>query len=107
MEVTKLLNSLSETPYEARGEAGDLRVNAAATDAQLAWSGHSDLVVEKKVPREDLDVFEATFNAACLAISSNKLAQAGVLLKRARRMDTTAPSHLPMPDVYPRTVQRS
>jgi signal recognition particle subunit SRP72 len=82
------LKALSETPYQAPNEDGDLRVNVAATDAQLAWSGKGGLVGDKKASREDLDVFEATFNAACLCIASNKFGQAAILLKRARRMNT-------------------
>ncbi|KAA8909169.1 hypothetical protein FN846DRAFT_1009456 [Sphaerosporella brunnea] len=86
VEVSKLLKNLSETPYQAPNEDGDLRVNIAAADAQLAWSGHGHLVAEKKTAREDLDVFEATFNAACLCIASNKFGQAAILLKRARQL---------------------
>jgi len=85
------LKSLVDTPFEAPNEAGDLRVNATATDAQLAWSGKQHLVGDKKTSREDLDVFESTFNAACLCIATNKFGQAAVLLKRARRMNMLAP----------------
>ncbi|KAF8533156.1 hypothetical protein BDD12DRAFT_919352 [Trichophaea hybrida] len=85
-EVSKLLKFLAEMPFEASNEDGDLRVNVTATDAQLAWSGKQHLVGDKKTSREDLDVFEATFNAACLCIATNKFGQAAVLLKRARQL---------------------
>ena len=90
-EVSKILKSLADTPETAPNEYGDLRVNAMATDAQLGWSGKQSLVLDKKASRTDLDVFEATFNAACLCVSTNRLGQAAVLLKRARRTIMLAP----------------
>ncbi len=83
-EVLKLVTSLTNGGYQAPNEDGDLRVNASATDAQLAWCGKGDLVGNRKASREDLDVFEVTFNAACLCIARNEFTQAGILLRRAR-----------------------
>ncbi|KAI5800011.1 hypothetical protein EDC01DRAFT_613135 [Geopyxis carbonaria] len=85
-ETAKLCTSLANGNYEAPNEEGDLRVNSQATDAQLAWSGKCALVGDKKTTREDLDVFEATFNAACLSIAKGEYNQALILLKRAKQL---------------------
>lgn len=61
----------------------DLRINSGAVDAQLEWSGHDDLTV-KKPGREDLEAFETAYNAACRSVARGELAQAEVLLKRAK-----------------------
>jgi hypothetical protein len=108
-EVAQILKKLAETPYEIPNEDGDLRVNAAATDAQLAWSGKGELIGDKKPSREDFEVFEATFNAACTCVASSKFGQAAVLLKRARRTNTASPCEsLGMTDcVSCRIVQQS
>jgi tetratricopeptide (TPR) repeat protein len=76
--------SASEGPIE--GEENDLRINGAATDAQLQWQGRGDKVEEsrKKPSREDLEAFETSYNAACGCIARGDLNSASVLLKRAR-----------------------
>lgn len=67
-----------------RGDAeADLRINGGAVDAQLEWSGQSDLARRKKVEREDLEAFETAYNAACGSIARGELKQGEMLLKRA------------------------
>ncbi|KAL2262806.1 hypothetical protein VTK26DRAFT_9445 [Humicola hyalothermophila] len=68
------------------GEENDLRINLAATNAQLEWQGKGWAVPqqEKQVSREDMDAFETSYNAACGCISRGDFEKAAVLLKRAR-----------------------
>ena len=40
---------------------------------------------EKKTAREDLEIFEGTFNHACFSIAKGEYGAAAVLLKRAKR----------------------
>ena len=61
-----------------------MRINTGATDAQLEWSKLGALVTKKKPGREDLEVFETAYNAACGSIARGELAQGEVLLKRAK-----------------------
>jgi signal recognition particle subunit SRP72 len=80
------LAELAATPYEAPNEDADLRINTRAADALLAWDGKRGNIADKKVSSEDLEIFEATFNAACVQIACGKFGQATVLLKQARSM---------------------
>jgi signal recognition particle subunit SRP72 len=65
-------------------EDNDLRINSKATDAQLEWSGQGQLVQKKRPSREDLEVFEVAYNAACGSIARGELGQGEVLLGRAK-----------------------
>jgi signal recognition particle subunit SRP72 len=67
-------------------EEYDIRINAGAVDAQLEWSGQGHLAQKKKPTREDLEVFETAFNAACGSVSRGELAQGEICLKRAKGM---------------------
>ncbi|CAG8979197.1 hypothetical protein HYALB_00000333 [Hymenoscyphus albidus] len=82
-EIYKHL-SAEEAPID--GEDTDLRINSAATDAQLEWQGNGDKVEpsRKKPSREDLEAFETSYNAACGCIARGDLTAGSVLLKRAR-----------------------
>jgi signal recognition particle subunit SRP72 len=71
---------------ETRDAENDLRINKAAIDAQLEWSGKGYLVRKKRHTKDDLEVFERSFNAACASIARGEFRQAEVLLNRARRM---------------------
>lgn len=74
-----------ELASDPAGDAdADLRVNGGAADAQLEWAGQGHAVQKKKPSREDLEAFETAYNAACGSIARGELAQAEVLLKRAR-----------------------
>lgn len=74
---------LSQLPG-AQDEEYDLRINSGATDAQLEWAGLGHLAQKKKPAREDLEVFETAYNAACGSIARGELAQAEVCLRRAK-----------------------
>ncbi|KAF2715135.1 hypothetical protein K504DRAFT_457305 [Pleomassaria siparia CBS 279.74] len=65
-------------------EEYDIRINSGAVDAQLEWSGQGHLAKKKKPTREDLEVFETAFNAACGSVSRGELAQGEICLKRAK-----------------------
>lgn len=93
-EAANICKALADGQYEAPNEDGDLRVNTAATDAQLVWSGKRDIVGDKKTPREDLDIFEGTFNAACFSIAKGEYGPAAVLLNRAKRRKPHEPFFL-------------
>ncbi|KAK7181806.1 hypothetical protein DPSP01_012514 [Paraphaeosphaeria sporulosa] len=67
----------------AEDEEYDIRINSGATDAQLEWSGQGELAQKKKPAREDLDVFETAYNAACASIARGEFAQGDICLKRA------------------------
>jgi signal recognition particle subunit SRP72 len=56
----------------------------------LEWTGQGELAQKKKPTREDLEVFETAFNAACGSISRGELAQAEVCLKRAKDLCNAA-----------------
>jgi signal recognition particle subunit SRP72 len=68
------------------GEENDMKLNLMATYAQLEWQGKGSLVPEKeKVPgREEMEVFESAYNAACGCIARGDYSKAAFLLKRAR-----------------------
>ena len=65
-------------------EENDIRINSAATDAQLEWTKRGELVQKKKAGREDLEAFETAYNAACASLARGELGQGEVLLKRAK-----------------------
>jgi len=73
---------LADQPVE--DEEYDIRINSGAVDAQLEWTGQGELAQKKKPSREDLEVFETAFNAACGSIARGELAQGEVCLKRAK-----------------------
>ncbi|KAF2200891.1 signal recognition particle protein-like protein [Delitschia confertaspora ATCC 74209] len=75
---------LSEQLSEAQDEEYDLRINSSAVDAQKDWLGQNDFAQRKKLGREDLEVFETAYNAACGSIARGELAQAEVCLRRAK-----------------------
>lgn len=65
-------------------EEYDIRINSGAVDAQLEWSGQGELAQKKQPTREDLEVFETAFNAACGSIARGEFGQGQVCLKRAK-----------------------
>ncbi|KAF2112646.1 hypothetical protein BDV96DRAFT_614109 [Lophiotrema nucula] len=65
-------------------EEYDIKINSSAVDAQLEWNHLGDLAQKRKPTREDLEVFETAYNAACGSISRGELAQGEVCLKRAK-----------------------
>jgi signal recognition particle subunit SRP72 len=75
---------LANQPVE--DEEYDIRINSGAVDAQLEWTGQGELAQKKKPTREDLDVFETAYNAACASIARGELAQGEVCLKRAQHL---------------------
>ncbi|KAL8940277.1 MAG: hypothetical protein Q9216_002889 [Gyalolechia sp. 2 TL-2023] len=80
----QLYDDLRKTHAPIDNEENDIRINGGATDAQLEWSGHGQLVQRKKPGREDLEAFELAYNAACASIAREELAQGEVLLKRSQ-----------------------
>lgn len=66
-------------------EEYDLRVNGGALQAQLEWTS-TDTLQSKRPSREDLEQFETAYNTACGSIARGELAQAEVLLKRAKTL---------------------
>ena len=68
-------------------EGNDLRINSSATDAQLEWKAQGHLAQKRKPTREDLEVFETAYNAACASIARDELGQSEVLLRRAKGTD--------------------
>jgi signal recognition particle subunit SRP72 len=70
----------------AEDEEYDIRINSGAVDAQLEWSGRGHLAQRKRPAKEDLEVFETAYNAACGSISRGEFGQAEVCLKRAKCM---------------------
>jgi signal recognition particle subunit SRP72 len=85
-EAARIYKELSASQGPIEGEENDLRINSAATDAQLQWQGNGDQVEEsrKKPSREDLEAFETSYNAACGCIARGDFNSGSVLLKRAR-----------------------
>jgi signal recognition particle subunit SRP72 len=85
-DAAKLYKELSAEAAAIEDEENDLRINSAATDAQLEWQGNGHAVEKsrKKPGREDLEAFETAYNAACGYIARGELGPGGVLLKRAR-----------------------
>jgi signal recognition particle subunit SRP72 len=82
--AAQIYEELTASP-DASAEENDLRINRAAIDAQLVWSGLGHLARSDKPQREDLEAFESAFNAACASIARGELGQGEVLLKRAKR----------------------
>ncbi|KAH4046900.1 signal recognition particle subunit SRP72 [Parastagonospora nodorum] len=87
-QAAKIYKELANQPVE--DEEYDIRINSGAVDAQLEWTGQGELAQKKKPTREDLEVFETAFNAACGSISRGELAQAEVCLKRAKDLCNAA-----------------
>jgi signal recognition particle subunit SRP72 len=81
-QAAKVYKQLASQPVTE--EAYDIKINAGAVDAQLEWTGQGDLAQRKKPSREDLEVFETAYNAACGSISRGELAQGEICLKRAK-----------------------
>ncbi|KAF2270233.1 hypothetical protein CC78DRAFT_528714 [Lojkania enalia] len=81
-QAANVYKQLSSQHVQA--EEYDIRINSGAVDAQLEWAGLGDLAQKKKPTREDLDVFETAYNAACGSISRGEFAQGEVCLRRAK-----------------------
>jgi signal recognition particle subunit SRP72 len=81
-QAGRIYKELAEQHNE--NEEYDIRINSGAVDAQLEWTGRGELAQKKQPTREDLEVFETAFNAACGSISRNEFGQAQVCLKRAK-----------------------
>ncbi|CAO2651499.1 Nn.00g040690.m01.CDS01 [Neocucurbitaria sp. VM-36] len=81
-QAAKVYKDLASQPVET--EEYDIRINSGAVDAQLEWMGQGELAQKKKPTREDLEVFETAFNAACGSIARGELGQGEVCLKRAK-----------------------
>lgn len=81
-----MYRQLADGTSQVDNEDYDMSVNAAATNAQLIWSGDAYLVPEGKPARGALNAFETAFNAACICSARGELGQALVLLKRSRGM---------------------
>ncbi|PZD25282.1 SRP72 domain containing protein [Pyrenophora tritici-repentis] len=81
-QATRIYKELADQNDER--EEYDIRINSGAVDAQLEWTGQGELAQKKQPTREDLEVFETAFNAACGSISRNEFGQAHVCLKRAK-----------------------
>ncbi len=79
-----MYNTLTESQASLENEENDLRINSSATDAQLEWTGQGHRRRKRKPTREDLEVFETAYNAACCAVARMELGQGEVLLKRAK-----------------------
>ncbi|KAF2030796.1 hypothetical protein EK21DRAFT_64809 [Setomelanomma holmii] len=80
--AAKVYKELASQPVE--NQEYDIRINSGAVDAQLEWTGQGELAQKKKPTREDLEVFETAFNAACGSIARGELAQGDICLKRAK-----------------------
>ncbi|KAH0558933.1 hypothetical protein GP486_004439 [Trichoglossum hirsutum] len=84
-KAADIYKQLSEdTSGGVENEENDLLINSSATDAQLEWAGQGHLVQKKRPSREDLEVFEMAYNAACGSIARGELAQGEILLRRAK-----------------------
>ncbi|KAK4453598.1 signal recognition particle subunit SRP72 [Podospora aff. communis PSN243] len=85
-KAAAIYRDLATEDAEEHGEESDLRINLAATHAQLEWQGKGGVVPEgqKQPGREDLEAFETAYNAACGCISRGDFAKAAMLLKRSR-----------------------
>lgn len=75
--------------HSVQDEEYDIRINLGAVDAQLEWTGQGELAQKKQPTREDLEVFETAFNAACGSIARGELGQGQVCLKRAKDLCNT------------------
>ena len=83
-EAATIYRGLANGETALANEEGDLKINSGATDAQLEWQGNGHLIPNKRVEREDLESFEAVFNAACGAVARGEYHQGETLLKRAQ-----------------------
>lgn len=63
-------------------EADDLRINLLAVEARLQLSENHDLSSTRHPKKNDLELFESTYNLACAAIERSDFPTAEVLLKR-------------------------
>jgi signal recognition particle subunit SRP72 len=82
--TSELYKRIRGQPYDS--EDYDLRVNQGAIDAQAQWLGLADAKATSRPSREDLDAFETAYNTACGSIARGELAQAEILLKRAKEL---------------------
>jgi hypothetical protein len=73
------------TTTGAANEENDLRIQKAALDAQLEWSGMGHLASSRRPQKDDMQAFERAYNSACSCIAREELGQAEVLLNRAKR----------------------
>lgn len=82
----------SEIYEDLRRHAGyaaeefDVGINQGAIEAQGLWIGALDPASVRRPGREDLEAFEKAYNAACGSIARGELAQAELLLKRAKEL---------------------
>ncbi|KAK3494035.1 hypothetical protein B0T13DRAFT_475277 [Neurospora crassa] len=86
-KAAELYQEMAENVGDAMyGEENDLRINILATYSQLEMQGKGWAVSEehKKLSRDELEVFETAYNAACGSIAQGDFAKAAFLLKRAR-----------------------
>ncbi|KAK3398997.1 hypothetical protein B0T20DRAFT_435770 [Sordaria brevicollis] len=86
-KAAELYQWMAENVEDAMyGEENDLRINILATYSQLEMQGKGWAVSEehKKLSREELEVFETAYNAACGSIAQGDFAKAAFLFKRAR-----------------------
>lgn len=67
-------------------ESFDLKVNRGAIDALGQWVDQSGSAPGRRPGRDELEAFETAYNAACGSIARGELAQAEVLLKRAKEL---------------------
>ncbi|KAL6702663.1 Signal recognition particle subunit SRP72 [Coniothyrium glycines] len=81
-QAAKVYKTLAAHTVES--EEYDIRINSGAVDAQLEWTGQGELAQKKAPTREDLEVFETAFNAACGSIARGEYGQGQVCLKRAK-----------------------
>ena len=82
--AAEVYEKLAETHLAHHDEENDIRINSGAIDAQLEWNKQGELARKKKPSREDLEVFETAYNAACGAIAREELVQSEILLRRAK-----------------------
>ncbi|EAA26607.1 hypothetical protein GE21DRAFT_8042 [Neurospora crassa] len=86
-KAAELYQEMAENVEDAMyGEENDLRINILATYSQLEMQGKGWAVSEehKKLSRDELEVFETAYNAACGSIAQGDFAKAAFLFKRAR-----------------------
>ena len=82
-QAATLYKELEEGKAAFEYEVNESRINASATDAQLAWRRQGDHTRSRKASRQDLEAFEAAYNTACGSIATANLNEAEFLLKRA------------------------
>ena len=69
---------------QSHAESGDVKINQAAVDAQLIWSGQGNAVKKAKPDRESLEQFDTTFNFACACVARGEYGEAEVYLRMAK-----------------------